>query len=45
VLRDPLTHSISLIQDSFIDKVAAKYNLKQHNVRYPDVPLTVNHLD
>ncbi|KAI1674084.1 Pol protein [Pyrenophora tritici-repentis] len=43
VIREELTRSIYLIQDSFIDKIATKFDLKL-NGRYPDVPLKENHL-
>jgi hypothetical protein len=43
VIREELTRSIYLIQDSFIDKIATKFNLKL-NGRYPDVPLKENDL-
>jgi len=44
VIRDKPTRTISLIQDSFIDKIASKFNLIQKGTRYPDVPLKENNL-
>ena len=45
VVRDWNTHRIWLIQDSFIDKVAAKFNLKPASkIIYPDFPLKDNWL-
>jgi hypothetical protein len=41
-----LSHKqIWLVQDSFIDRVAAKFELKQSQSRYPDCPLTENYLE
>jgi hypothetical protein len=45
VLRDYRTKQIWLIQDSFIDKVAAKFGLEQTHSRYPDSPLAENYLE
>ncbi|KAI2478966.1 Pol protein [Pyrenophora tritici-repentis] len=39
VIRDRGQKKIWLMQDSFIDKVAAKYNIAQESTRYPAVPL------
>lgn len=44
VVRDKLTRSIHLIQDSFIDKIAIKFDLRLDNGRYPDIPLKENSL-
>jgi len=43
VIRDEATHTIWMIQDSFIDKVANKFDLRLASTRYPDVPLRENH--
>ena len=43
VIREELTRSIYLIQDSFINKITTKFDLKI-NRRYPDVPLKENYL-
>src|SRR5438552_16123862 len=34
-----------LIQDLFIDKVAAKFNIKKQGGQWPDVPLKENYLE
>jgi hypothetical protein len=39
VIRDRGQKRIWLMQDSFIDKVAAKYNITQESTKYPAVPL------
>ncbi|KAI1663301.1 Pol protein [Pyrenophora tritici-repentis] len=39
VIRDRSQKKIWLMQDSFIDKVAAKYNIAQESTKYPAVPL------
>ncbi|KAI1509646.1 Pol protein [Pyrenophora tritici-repentis] len=39
VIRDRSQKKIWLMQDSFIDKVAAKYNITQRSTTYPAVPL------
>ena len=39
VIRDRSHKKIWLMQDSFIDKVAAKYNIAQGSTKYPAVPL------
>jgi hypothetical protein len=45
VVRDWETHRIWLIQDSFINKVATKFNLRlKGKAVYPDVPLKENWL-
>jgi hypothetical protein len=44
VIRDWTAGAIWLLQDSFIDKVAAKFNLTQATGRYPPVPLVENYL-
>lgn len=44
VIRQEATQSISLVQDSFIDKIATKFDLKSSTLRYPDVPLKENNL-
>jgi hypothetical protein len=41
VLRDRPSKSIWLIQDSFIDKIACKFNLTSEK-RYPDFPMKEN---
>jgi hypothetical protein len=44
VIRDWTAGAIWLLQDSFIDKVAAKFNLTQAIGRYPPVLLVENYL-
>jgi hypothetical protein len=39
VIRDRSQKKIWLMQDSFIEKVAAKYNIAQRSTTYPAVPL------
>ena len=39
VIRDRNQKKIWLMQDSFIDKVAAKYDIAQRSTTYPAVPL------
>jgi hypothetical protein len=39
VTRDRSQKKIWLMQDSFVDKVAAKYNIAQGSTKYPAVPL------
>ena len=41
VIREELSRSIYLIQDSFIDKIATRFDLRS-SMRYPDVPLRDN---
>jgi hypothetical protein len=43
VIREEHSRSIYLTQDSFINKIEAKFDLKS-SVRYPEVPLTENAL-
>ena len=44
VIRDWTAGAIWLVQDSFIDKVSAKFDLAQTLGRYPAVPLTDSYL-
>jgi hypothetical protein len=44
VVRDWTIGAIWLVQDSFIDKVSAKFKLAQSTGRYPAVPLTESYL-
>lgn len=44
IVRDWTAGAIWLVQDSFIDKVSAKFDLAQTSGRYPAVPLTDSYL-